>query len=336
MANNKSLLKASKVKHSEFYTQLEDIENELQHYKEHFKDKVVYCNCDNPFHSNFFKYFVMNFNEIGLKRLVCTNLEQEDTKPYKAVVNKVKSNTFNIEELFQTEGNTLEILEGNGDFRSEECTEILKQADIVVGNPPFFLLIDYINQLYEYRSKFLIIGNINAIPFKDIFPLIKSNQLWLGVNNKQTTFEVPNTIEYSSKSSFKINKETGRAYVTLGNICWFTNLDHNIRNKELNLTHKYNEEDYPKYDNYDVINVDRVAHIPTDYYGVMGVPLTFLTKYNPKQFDIIGVACGNSWSSYKETLKSLGFNPNINYKCGLGIAGINGKAKYVRLFIKRK
>lgn len=317
MANNSNLNKANKVKNDEFYTQLSDIENELKHYRNHFKDKVVFCNCDDPYESNFFKYFAMNFNFLGLKKLIATcymgspvmgqQFEQlsffdimpseDDTPkkfPYKIEITEVTDvdgdgavTLMDVEYLLRNRKNYLTLLEGNGDFRSPECVEILKEADIVVTNPPFSLFREFVAQLVEYNKKFIIVGNQNAITYKEFFPLIQNNKIWLGngFRGGNAYFAVPKEVHYASGV---YNEETG--LVKFRNCCWFTNLDIKKRHEKLELYKKYTPEEYPHYDNYDAINVDKTADIPEDYEGVMGVPITFLDKYNPDQFEIIGMA----------------------------------------------
>ncbi len=317
MAGNKSLTAAAKAKNDEFYTRLTDIEKELRHYKEHFKGTTVFCNCDDPFESDFFKYFVLNFNQLGLKKLIATCYatspisnkklslfdviggdEANKNKPYKAVVTKIYDTSgdggidmLDVAELFKMGENKLTELEGDGDFRSEECLELLKKADIVVTNPPFSLFRNYVSTLVKHDKKFIIIGNQNAITYKEIFPLLKDNVIWLGTNNPAPKlFYVPTMID--SRKNIK-KDENGNLVASFGNICWFTNLDIQKRHEDLILVKKYTPENYPKYDNYNAINVDKVADIPSDYDGTMGVPITFLNKYNPDQFEIIGFGSGS-------------------------------------------
>ncbi len=321
MAGNKSLHTAMKAKKDEFYTQLSDIENELRHYTQHFKEKTVLCNCDDPYESNFFKYFALNFNALGLKKLICTcyngspisqlelpfdNMMNENGEiekvAYVLELTEVKDLTGDgatgLEDvrLFLKKNPPLR-LSGNGDFRSAECIALLKEADIVVTNPPFSLFREYVAQLIEYDKKFLIIGNQNAITYKELFPLIKDNKMWLGFHSGHTLFAVPDYYEIPDfydkgdkqklRSNGYIVDENGKLWRNIGNICWFTNLDHNKRHEPLDLYKHYTPEEYPKYDNYDAINVDKVSDIPCDYVGVMGVPITFLDKYCPEQFEIV-------------------------------------------------
>lgn len=305
---------AIKAKNDEFYTLLTDIEKEMRHYRKHFKGKTVLCNCDDPFESNFFKYFVLNFNRLGLKKLIATCYatspianqqlslfdvvggdEEQRNKPYKAVVTKVYDVTgdggvdmFDVAELFKNHENELSELEGNGDFRSEECLALLDEADIVVTNPPFSLFREYVATLMEHEKKFIIIGNSNAITYKEVFPLIMQDRLWLGVTRSGTGsmwFRIMD--DFPVKSGQKV--ENGVRYQTIGNSAWFTNLDVKKRHEELILVKRYSPEEYPRYDNYDAIEVSKIVDIPLDYAGVMGVPITFLGKYNPDQFEIVGI-----------------------------------------------
>lgn len=278
------LNRAKREKNDEFYTQFEDIEKELIYYKKQFKDKVIYCNCDNPYESNFFKYFVENLNDLGLKKLIATNYKSQYIPvAYKAEIVEVK----NTDKVFENPKNKLTTLKGNGDFRSDECIELLKEADIVVTNPPFSLFREYVAQLMEYKKKFLIIGNINALTYKEIFPLIKENKIWLGYFSGCMKFKVPE--HYKQRATAYWIDENGQKWRSLGNICWFTNLEVSKRHENLTLYKKYNPEEYPKYDNYDAIEVSKVAEIPYDYEGAMGVPITFIDKYNPEQFEIIAL-----------------------------------------------
>ena len=262
MAKNSNLTKAKKEKNDEFYTQYDDIENELKHYKDYFKDKIVYCNCDNPEWSNFWKYFELCFEHLGLKKLVSTHYEI-DKPSYKLELEKIGG------KLTKTKTPLLQ----NGDFRSSECIEILKECDIVVTNPPFSLFREYVAQLIEYDKKFLIIGNQNAITYKEIFPLIKENKIWISVSPRSMNFIRPD------------------GSIENVNAVWYTNLGHKKRHEKVILYKEYkgNESEYPKYDNYDAINVDKSKDIPKDYDGIMGVPISFLTKLCPDQFEIVGL-----------------------------------------------
>jgi hypothetical protein len=315
MAND-PLGKAKKNKADEFYTQMLDIEAEMRHYKDHFRGKIIFCNCDDPFESNFFKYFAMNFNYLGLKKLMATsytdspvageqlslfevkglNTKSSDAKhPYKIEISEVADENADgavdladVEFLLKNKKNALSLLEGNGDFRSEECIELLQEADIVVTNPPFSLFREYVAQLVGYGKKFIIVGSKNAITYKEFFPLIQENKIWLGYGfpNGNAFFKIPE--EYSREwASGVYNSETG--LVKFRNVGWFTNLDFENRHENVALYKRYTPEEYPHYDNYDAINVDKVAEIPYGYDGAMGVPITFLDKHNPEQFDILGI-----------------------------------------------
>lgn len=348
MSSNSNLRRANKDKNDEFYTRLADIESELSHYKTEFKDKVVFCNCDDPFESNFFKYFAMNFNFLGLKKLICTCYRQSPIAwaqlslfenehiivkteggkdPYKIEINEVIDynndgaiDLADVRWLLQNSKNTLSILKGDGDFRSEECIELLKEADIIVTNPPFSLFREYVAQLFEYRKKFIIIGNQNAITYKEIFALLSTNKMWLGHKFGAQSFNVP--MYYERNNTYM---ENGKKYAKFGNICWYTNLDTTKRHEELILYRQYTPEHYPFYDNYNAINIDKVTDIPCDYYGYMGVPITFLDKYNPNQFDILGI------------MNTGEENPGIRYPgTPHGRPLVNGVEKYLRILIRRK
>ncbi|MBR0414037.1 MAG: adenine-specific methyltransferase EcoRI family protein [Clostridia bacterium] len=329
MAGNKNLHKAAVAKQDEFYTQLSDIEKELRYYRKHFKGKTVFCNCDDPFESNFFKYFVLNFNRLGLKKIICTcyagspvantqlsffDIEnssiENKNKPYKAIVTTVYDKTgdggidmVDVAELFKSGENELTELRGDGDFRSGECIELLEQSDIVVTNPPFSLFREYIAQLVEFNKQFIVLGNINAVTYKEIFPYIKDNKIFWGIttNGSNRYFRVPDYYELTEKTG-KI--ENGIKYAFVKGIMWYTNLDFKRLHEEIILIKKYNETDYPKYINFDAIEVSKVTDIPRDYSGVMGVPITFLNKYNPDQFEILGCAdytglYGSDWLGVK-------------------------------------
>ena len=281
-SKNKNLHKAKREKNDEFYTQMEDIANEVKHYRKHFRNKVVLCNCDDPEESNFFQYFYLNFKKLNLKKLITTHYH-ENKKTYAL---EYTLDTIGRRRPKQTP------LKGNGDFRSAECIELLKEADIVVTNPPFSLFREYVAQLMEYDKKFLIVGNNNAITYREISPLIKESSIWKGYNSGGTMwFEVPMSYTNNTPSREKI--VDGVKYHSLGNACWFTNLEHKKRNEELLLYKRYTPKDYPKYDNYDAIEVSKRADIPVDYDGEMGVPISFLNVYNPEQFEITRMGRGN-------------------------------------------
>ena len=379
MALSDNLRKAAQAKQDEFYTQLSDIENELKHYKEHFKGKTVFCNCDDPYESNFFKYFAMNFNYLGLKKLIATcyvsspvmytqlslfdDMEQTFTakpanpnkKPYKVEITEVADENGDgafdlddIKQLLKSKKNVCKVLKGDGDFRSDECIEHLKEADIVVTNPPFSLFREYMAQLIAYEKKFIIIGSVNAIAYKEVFPLIRANKIWLGYGFQggNAFFSIPSS-QKTDYASGVYNPDTG--LVKFRNCTWFTNLDIQKRHEDIIFykTYKGNEKDYPHYDNYDAINVGKTAEIPSDYYGLMGVPLTFMDKYNPDQFEILGLAhgllshelgikpIGKDWCDLYFSQGNKGhYSPSM---CEL-VAIIDGKAVsyYNRLIIRRK
>lgn len=320
-SSNSNLHKANRAKKDEFYTQLIDIEKELKHYKEQFKGKVVYCNCDDPFESNFFKYFASNFKALGLKRLIATSykpsliantqlglfgndktLKEEKGRPKnnanKFIINEVGDldgdGAFDISDIAKqlkaNKNNEWSPMEGDGDFRSPESIELLKQADIVVSNPPFSLFREYIAQLVEYDKKFLMIGNTNAVTYKEVFKLIKDDKFRTGYTNFNVGmfFEVPDSWE-----QYHHKDEHGKKIARVSTSCWFTNLEVEKHKQDIILYKKYNPVDYPKYDNYDAIEVSKVAEIPIDYKGAMGVPITFVDKYNPNQFEIVARADAN-------------------------------------------
>lgn len=310
MAKNSNLHTAKKAKNDEFYTQLTDIEKEMRFYKEQFKDKVVYCNCDDARDSNFFKYFANNFEHLGLKKLITTGYK-EDGHGVVLVYEGDKNGNRKVDddEVAVTE------LKGNGDFRSEECIEFLKEADVVVTNPPFSLFREYVKQLMDFGKNFIIIGNGNAVTYKEIFPLIKENKLWMGASKGiggKFSFIVPETYE----GKF-ISVENGVRIGQINNACWFTNIEHKKRNTPIDLFKHYNSNEYPKYDNYDAIE-SRTDYIPMDYDGVIGVPITFLDKYCPEQFEIIGL------DRYVED------NPHYGHRFT-----ILGKETYARILIKK-
>lgn len=293
--SNKNLRKAKTSKNDEFYTQLSDIEKELRHYKAHFKGKVVFCNCDDPRVSNFFHYFSYNFEKLGLKKLITTCYKNQNADLFsennseRAIYleytgDKNRDNVPNPDEI------GIRHLKGDGDFRSKECIALLKQSDIVVTNPPFSLFREYVAQLMQYKKKFIIIGHQNAIGYKEIFKLIKANQVWLGngFNRNCAHFINRHYEDYASDADHK----TGM--IRVSGVQWFTNLDISKRHEEMILYNTYNPETYPKYENYDAINIDKTQDIPMNYKGDMGVPLTFLNKYNPDQFEIVGLGISNS------------------------------------------
>lgn len=328
MANNKGLGNAKNTKFDEFFTQLSEIEKELKHYREYFKDKVIFCNCDDPETSNFLLYFQLNFFNFEIKKLVSTHYEKGKTS-YKLEIIKStipKDGQLRIPDYIKTP------LKGDGDFRSDECIEILKEADIIITNPPFSLFIDYIKQLLEYDKNFIIIGNSNALHYKEIFPLIQNNKLWLGykpISGGMDMIIPEKVFDINKVKKYKIN-EKGEKIVNVQGICWFTNIETKVRHEEIILFKPYNEDDYIKYSNFDAINVNNVNDIPFDYYGYMGVPDSFLQKYNPDQFEIIGLGCG-------DLAKKIGIEKNYRGRTDLAYIE-NGKNKcpFSRIVVRRK
>jgi len=338
---------AKKLKADEFYTQLSDIEKELKNYKKHFKDKIVFCNCDDPETSNFYYYFVSNFEELGLKKLITTHFEidkasymleyeggadlqgDKETVVKRAIKLGKKSK---LKQNFQQGGQGVLFEEEptrsfSGDFRSPECVELLKESDIVVTNPPFSLFREYVAQLMEYKKKFIIIGNINAISYKDIFKYIKENKIWTGVStfNQGLFFEVPEHLPCQKT-------ENGKRLVRVSSVCWFTNIDHKRHHEELILYKHYNSADFPKYVNYNAIDVSTYKDIPIDYDGVIGVPITFLDKYNPDQFEIIALGIvGSCEFSSNRKMEILDKNGKPT-----GKFTINAKGTLYRKYIPKK
>ena len=304
MTKNANLHSAKREKNDEFYTQLTDIEKEVIHYKEHFKDKIVLCNCNDALHGNFVKYFTLNFEVFGLQKLIYTSYEENAS-------------------VYVYDGKETESwkLSSNGDFRSQDMIELLEISDIVVTNPPFSLFREYVAQLMEYNKKFLIIGNLNAITYKEIFPFIKENKMWLGISLHATKCSFIVNNDYQGLNTYFDN---GIKYAKVNNSVWFTNINHNKRNTQIDLYKHYTEEEYPKYDNYNAIEVSKVSNIPLDYDGVMGVPITFIDKYCPMQFEIVG------WSRHNDMNMDGGY-----WLGGKADATINGKEVYRRILIKK-
>ena len=375
--SNADLARAKRAKEDEFYTTLSEIEGELNHYKKAFEGKTVFCNCDDPYESNFFKYFAMNFNYLGLKKLIAmcyvsspmstkqltldcmyseaippeqpTTPDGRVKKPYKIVITEVRDingdgaiDLADVEELIKTDGNVLTVLKGDGDFRSEESINCLQESDIVVTNPPFSLFKEFISQLIEYKKQFIIIGNQNAITYKDCFKLLMDNCMWIGYHFGDMKFTVPDYYE-PRETRFWID-ESGQKWRSLGNACWFTNIDIAKRHEPLILYKKYDPEQYPKYENYNAINVNKVSEIPIDYYEMMGVPLTFMDKYCPDQFEICGM-CENldlyglktrvySPQECKNRYQELFGKPGTYDLNASGV--IDGKKVYQRILIKRR
>lgn len=353
---NKNLNKAKEAKKDEFYTQLEDINNELRHYRDHFRGKTVLCNCDDPRVSNFFKYFAYNFEFLGLKKLIATCYKNQDVNLFsegasEKAVYLVYEGDKNGNHIPDDEEIEVLPLKGDGDFRSAECIEFLKEADIVVTNPPFSLFREYVAQLIKYDKKFLIIGPKNAITYKEIFPLIKDNKLWVGVTpmSIDLLFNLPEEAQELIKAS---GKEGSTYRIINGQVLgrsasiWFTNLDHKKRHEEMILYKNYSPSEYPNYINYEGIEVGKTELIPLDYSGVMGVPVTFLDKYNPLQFEILGIAnggdlgveCGVSSNLSQAQCEAL-FREDKSFRKGkVCYRDSNGKLKgcYARILIRKK
>ena len=370
---NRNLNAAKAAKKDEFYTQLADIERELQHYWQHFRGKVVLCNCDDPYESNFFKYFALRFNQLGLKKLICTSYngspitgkeltipfdESDNGKPkktaYKVEITEVKDENgdgavdlTDVRCLLQNDKNVLSILE-TGDFCSAECKDLLREADIVVTNPPFSLFREYIGQLIEFGKKFVIVGHQNAITYKEVFPLIKDNKVWLGYGFKGAAAHF-----FSPYEDVATAGDHKKNMIRVSGVNWFTNLEIPKRNEKMDLVCRYSPEEYPKYDNYDAIEVSKTADIPYDYAGAMGVPVTFLDKYCPEQFEIIGASESEGKGFSNGVFKAnsrvsqplVGGVKSINV-CSSGLRKpgclkydrpyINGKRIYFRVFICNK
>lgn len=366
MAGNETLSARNRNSADEFYTQLPDIEAELRHYRDQFKGKVVLCNCDDPFESNFFKYFAMNFDHLALKRLITTCyagspisgehlplLEaaglrdtQPPREPYKVVISEVPDlnedgaiDLTDVEYLLRNDANVMTPLKGDGDFRSKKCVALLDEADIVVTNPPFSLFREYINLLIDHGKKFLVLGDQNGSKYSSIFPHIVANRLWFGYNNGGTKwFRVPDDYEIKTESRKKV--VNGVKYFSMGRIYWYTNLETTKRHEPLTLFKRYTTEEYSAYTNYPGIEVPKVAEIPMDYEGEMGVPITFLDKYNPDQFQIIGIS-----TQLAEPMSRYAAKEDYMSKKGKVVGGTgklflplgNGKHKgvYERIIIKR-
>lgn len=372
----KDLAQAKDAKKDEFYTQLPDIEKELIHYREHFRDKVIFCNCDDPYESNFFKYFALNFNALGLKKLIATcydgsPIAQQELplfsvendvptrKAYKVEISEVPdldgngaTDLTDVKLLLKSSDHNVKAeLKQNGSFDSPECIELLQQADIVVTNPPFSKFRDFLSLLVKYNKEFIIIGNVNAISYKESFSLIKDNKMWLGasIHSGDREFRIPD--DYPMTATGQRIDENGIKYIRVKGVRWFTNIDYPQRHEDLILIKHYTPEEYPKYDNYDAINVNTTNDIPCDYNGVMGVPITFLDKYNPDQFEIITLGVGED--NFTPTKKYGKFrNPETGKYCSdkrdflLYIRDTNGKylteegyrvtKLYARILIRKK
>lgn len=352
---NSSLQNAKEEKNDEFYTKLEDVEKELYKYASEFKNKTIFCNADDPYESNFFKYFAMNFNHLQIKKLIATcyisspiagsqlplfdiqpelkkNINKDTKHAYKIEITEVKDynndgsiDLADVEYLLKHDGNSLKLLKDNGDFRSKECVALLNESDIVVTNPPFSLFLEYVSQLIDYNKKFIIMGNMNSVHKKEIFKLIKENKVWTGYGfNLTCEFYIPNHYKKWDRI------ENGRKIGKVPAITWFTNLDVEKRHEEMILWKKYTTEEYIKYDNLDAIEVKKLTEIPEDYFGLIGVPDTFIGKFNPNQFELIGIPTGNSG-------KEIGVTKNYRGRTDISFT-INGKTScpYSRIIIKRK
>lgn len=359
-SGNLALSNAKKAKQDEFYTQLGDIEKELKYYKSQLRGKTILCNCDDPFESNFFRYFALNFNTLRLKKLIATSyvkspivggqlplldiegLKPEGKEPYAIEINEVPdhkrrgaTDLADVEYLLKHNSNTSRALNGEGifgagDFRSRECVEFLQQADIVATNPPFSLFREFVAPLVAYDKQFLIIGNMNALHYKEIFKLIKENKLWLGesIHSGDREFRVPDHYPLEA-AGFRID-EIGRKYIRVKGVRWFTNMDNPNRHEQLPLYKKYSAAEYPRYDNFDAIEVSKASEIPCDYDGLIGVPDTFLDKYNPDQFELIGIPFGDLG-------KVIGVTRNYRGRTDIAITKDgNSRCPYSRIIIKRK
>ena len=372
MAGNRNLNSAKTARKDEFYTQLTDIEKEMRYYRKHFKGKTVLCNCDDPFESNFFKYFVLNFNRLGLKKLIATCystspimgshfhyhvdgsgqisfsfedeavIDNDSKRPYKATVTQVYDTTgdggvdmLDVAKLFMTGDNELVELNGDGDFRSPECIELLDEADIVVTNPPFSLFREYLGTLVEHQKHFIIIGNVNAVKYQEVFPLFMSNELWLGasIHSGDRAFFVPDDYPLDA-AGCGVDGETGRKYIRVKGVRWFTNLDIKQRHEEMILVRRYIPDEYPKYVNYNAIEVAKTSDIPCDYAGEMGVPITFMDKYNPDQFEIVGIS-RELVRTLSDDVRKNGAYPQIG-RFYLDAGEAKYKKVYERLVIRNK
>lgn len=352
-AGNATLNHAFIVRKDEFYTQFEDVAREMHHYADQFRGKSVLCNCDDPFESAFFRFFVLNFETLGLRGLTSTCYAESPiagveypleggTSSYKAVVTEIPADSLerpdgslDLESLFSLPGNSLTHLDGDGDFRSPECEALLQEADIVVTNPPFSLFREYMSQLERHAKSFLILGNMNAATYREIFPLFRDNKIWYGesIRSGDRKFYVPEN--YPLNAAGCGVDENGRRYIQVKGVRWLTNMTTGRRQEPLTLSQVFSPEKYPVYENYNAIEVRRTLHIPVDYDGVMGVPITFLDKYNPEQFEIIMLANGNARTNVAlETLAEVGYKPHAEDRGGVGI--VDGQRAYARILIRKK
>lgn len=352
-AGNATLNHAFIVKKDEFYTQYEDVASEMVKYPEQLQGKTVLCNCDDPFESAFFRYFVLNFDALGLAGLISTCFDSSPiagceyplegrTGAYKAVVTEVPEDSLvrpdgslDLESLFTMPGNSLAHLAGDGDFRSEECEALLEDVDVVATNPPFSLFREYMSQLERHNKEFIILGNMNAVTYREVFPLFRDNKVWYGdsIRSGDRKFHVPDS--YPLNASGCGVDASGKRFIRVKGVRWLTNMDNGRRHEPIELTRSYSPEEYPCYENYDAIEVGRTMNIPADYDGIMGVPITFLDKYSPEQFEIIMLANGNARSSVdSKTLTEVGYRQHSEDKGGVGI--INGRRSYARILIRKK
>jgi len=352
-SGNATLNRAFIVKKDEFYTQYEDVSREMLKHRDQLKGKTILCNCDDPFESAFFRFFVLNFDKLGLSGLTSTCYAGSPiagreyplegvTGAYKAVVTSVPDEplerpdgSLDLIPLFAMPGNSLVHLAGDGDFRSDECEALLKEADIVATNPPFSLFREYISLLERHEKDFIILGNMNAVTYKEVFPLFRDDKVWYGesIRSGDRKFHVPDS--YPLNAAGCGIDEIGRRFIRVKGVRWFTNLDTSRRHEPIALTLSYTPDEYPRYENYDAIEVGRTQNIPVDYDGIMGVPITFLDKYSPDQFEIIMLANGNARTNVSaETLAEVGYRPHSEDRGGVGI--INGRRVYARILIRRK
>lgn len=365
---NQVLSNAKKAKKDEFYTQLSDISNELKYYRGQLRGKSIFCNCDDPYESNFFKYFALNFITLGLRKLTATSykrspivgddlplfsiegLKPEGDEAYAIEINTVPdqngdgtTDLSDVKYLLQHDANSARPLKGElgyngGDFRSTECISILEESDVIITNPPFSLFREFVSQLVAYDKQFLIIGNVNAITYKEVFKLIKSNKIWLGesIHSGDREFRVPEHYPLEA-AGFRVD-ERGVKFIRVKGVRWFTNMDVPMRHETIPLYKKYSATDYPVYDNYDAIEVAKVAEIPVDYFGAMGVPITFLDKYNPDQFEILGITDrdNNSGLKTKEYTEKDAPNPGDLNRRGVIAIGNEFRSTYARLLIRRR
>ncbi len=352
-SGNATLNRAFIGKKDEFYTQYEDVTREMVKHREQLKGKVILCNCDDPFESAFFRFFLLHFDKLGLSKLISTCFDgssfagreyplEEVTGAYRAVVTEVPEEplvkpdgSLDLETVFALGGNSLARLDGDGDFRSDECENLLKEADIVATNPPFSLFREYIAQLERHKKNYIILGNMNAATYKEVFPLFRDDKVWYGesIRSGDRKFYVPDDYPLNAASCGVDDK--GRRFIRVKGVRWFTNLDARRRHEPIALTQRYTPSEYPRYENYDAIEVGRTQNIPIDYEGIMGVPITFLDKYSPDQFEIVMLANGNARTTVSpETLAEVKYRAHPEDRGGVGM--INGRRSYARILIRRR